>query len=111
MPLSKCCSAPMKVVGDVTKYYLCECCKKATDAEEPPHIHKWIRSYSGGSDKHGTIVCMDIECGEMVLNEEAFFKQEERAKWLTEVRRIQAQMPVAGNGRRLIMQLISKMEE
>ena len=31
--------------------------------------------------------------------------------WLTEVRRIQAQMPVAGNGRRLIMQLISKMEE
>lgn len=35
----------------------------------------------------------------------------ERDKWLTKVRNCLAQMPIAGNGRRLLMVLISEMEK
>ena len=32
--VSKCCTATVKVVGDVTKYYLCSNCDKPCDIKE-----------------------------------------------------------------------------
>jgi hypothetical protein len=37
-------------------------------------------------------------------------ERRERDKWLTKLRQCLAEMPVAGNGRRLLMQLIEEME-
>jgi len=50
------------------------------------HEHKWIRHFSGGSDRHGMIVCADLSCGQQVWDEEAFFRQDERRRTLESVR-------------------------
>jgi hypothetical protein len=93
----------MKVVGDVTKYYVCECCKKASDAEDK---RWWIKTVTDAANIFGD--CVPETLIPWLIAEA---QKREREKCIFRLNKCLDQMPVAGNGRRLLMQLINKMEE